>query len=87
MGGWFDLKVVSRDSWSLPDLVNKIINCCQAELRMLEQIADKKTMAGRMMNESAGAAPADGLRSQLRQFLSKLAVSPRQKIECRLCWE
>ena len=87
MGGWFDLKVVSRDSWSLPDLVNKIINCCQAELRMLEQIADKKTMAGRMMNDSRGAAATGGLRSQLRQFLSKLGVSPKQKIECRLCWE
>ena len=54
---------------------------------MLEQIADKKTMERRMMNESLGAAPAGGLRSQLRQFLSKLGVSPRQKIECRLCWE
>ena len=55
-------------------------------LIMLDQIPDKKTMAGRM-NESLGAAPAGGLRSQLRQFLSKLGVSPRQKIECRLCWE
>ena len=54
--------------------------------RMLDQIADKKTMAGRM-NESLGTAPASELRSQLRQFLSKLGVSPKQKIECRLCWE
>ena len=54
---------------------------------MLEQIADKKTMAGRMMNDSRGAAATGGLRSQLRQFLSKLGVSPKQKIECRLCWE
>ena len=54
---------------------------------MLEQIADKKTMDGRMINESLGATPALGLRSQLRQFLSKLGVSPKQKIECRLCWE
>ena len=68
----------------------KLVRPCfnnKLSVRMLEQIADKKTMAGRMMNESAGAVPADGLRSQLRQFLSKLAVSPRQKIECRLCWE
>ena len=66
----------------VPNLVNN-----KLFVRMLEQIADKKTMERRMMNESLGAAAADGLRSQLRQFLSKLGVSPRQKIECRLCWE
>ena len=47
---------------------------------------DKKTMELNMMNGGLGAL-TEGARTQLRQFLTKLRVSPRQKIECRVCWE
>ena len=86
VGGWAVPRAKTR-----PKFVNRLFVLLnvnnELSVRMLEQIADKKTMEGRMMNESLGAAAAHGLRSQLRQFLSKLAVSPKQKIECRLCWE
>ena len=57
--------------------------------RMLEQIVDKKTMETKMMNDGPGglAEGARIARIQLKQFLSKLGVSPKQKIECRMCWE
>ena len=53
---------------------------------MLEQIVDKKTMDPKMMNDGLGAA-AEVAKAQMKEFLSRLGVSPKHKIECRMCWE
>ena len=29
----------------------------------------------------------EGLKSSVRAFISRLGVTPKQKIECQICWE